>query len=162
MPARLVSCRASAFTSWRVLGRRWNALLGPLPSPDSTCTGDLDLLSLQQQQHHHHHHHLLMPAPVGLLYSCIYPEALQHADVLSLFTKKKQSHRARATTLRRTAVAVAVWIMLCRDADNKQLVHFYVGCSKGTYIRTLGHDLATSLGSTGGGRVQGFRVGGLS
>jgi tRNA U55 pseudouridine synthase TruB len=28
-------------------------------------------------------------------------------------------------------------------------VHFYVGCTKGTYIRTLGHDLATSLGSTG-------------
>jgi tRNA U55 pseudouridine synthase TruB len=28
-------------------------------------------------------------------------------------------------------------------------VHFYAGCTKGTYIRTLGHDLATSLGSTG-------------
>lgn len=37
----------------------------------------------------------------------------------------------------------------CRDAEDKQLVHFYVGCSKGTYIRTLGHDLATSLGTTG-------------
>jgi tRNA U55 pseudouridine synthase TruB len=36
-----------------------------------------------------------------------------------------------------------------RDAANPQLVHFHVGCSKGTYIRTLGHDLATSLGSTG-------------
>eukprot|EP00879_Flechtneria_rotunda_P006230 GHRR01006549.1.p1 GENE.GHRR01006549.1~~GHRR01006549.1.p1 ORF type:complete len:338 (+),score=124.08 GHRR01006549.1:1035-2048(+) len=36
-----------------------------------------------------------------------------------------------------------------RDASDCQLVHFYVGCSKGTYIRTLCHDLATSLGTTG-------------
>lgn len=36
-----------------------------------------------------------------------------------------------------------------RDEADRQLVHFYVGCTKGTYIRTLGHDLATSLGSTG-------------
>lgn len=42
----------------------------------------------------------------------------------------------------------ACWIAY-RDAEDRQLVHFYVGCTKGTYIRTLGHDLATSLGSTG-------------
>ena len=35
-----------------------------------------------------------------------------------------------------------------RDASDAQLVHFYVRCSKGTYIRTLAHDLGTRLGST--------------
>ena len=34
-----------------------------------------------------------------------------------------------------------------RDAEDKQSVHFYVGCSKGTYVRTLGADLGSALGS---------------
>ena len=49
------------------------------------------------------------------------------------------------------SIACAAWLLplACRDANDRQLVHFYVGCSKGTYVRTLGYDLATSLGSTG-------------
>jgi tRNA U55 pseudouridine synthase TruB len=47
---------------------------------------------------------------------------------------------ARPTTVTRFDVA--------RDASDRQLVHFYVSCSKGTYIRTLAHDLAVGLGST--------------
>lgn len=35
-----------------------------------------------------------------------------------------------------------------RDAADRQMVHFVVECSKGTYIRTLAHDLAVRLGST--------------
>jgi tRNA pseudouridine55 synthase len=34
-----------------------------------------------------------------------------------------------------------------RDATNRQLVHFKVECGKGTYVRTLAHDLGESLGS---------------
>mmetsp|Transcript_27106 Transcript_27106/g.66470 ORF Transcript_27106/g.66470 Transcript_27106/m.66470 type:complete len:268 (-) Transcript_27106:28-831(-) len=34
-----------------------------------------------------------------------------------------------------------------RDAADAQLVHFRVDCSKGTYVRTLAHDLGKHLGS---------------
>ena len=30
---------------------------------------------------------------------------------------------------------------LTPDADDRQRVHFYISCSKGTYIRSLAHDL---------------------
>lgn len=35
-----------------------------------------------------------------------------------------------------------------RDETDRQNVHFYVSCSKGTYIRTLAQDLAKAVGST--------------
>ena len=33
---------------------------------------------------------------------------------------------------------------LTEDAEDKQKVHFYISCSKGTYIRSLAHDLVRS------------------
>ncbi|BDA42161.1 tRNA pseudouridine synthase B [Coccomyxa sp. Obi] len=36
---------------------------------------------------------------------------------------------------------------LRRDDENKQDVHFRVACSKGTYIRSLAHDLGRAVGS---------------
>ncbi|KAG2499566.1 hypothetical protein HYH03_002511 [Edaphochlamys debaryana] len=38
-------------------------------------------------------------------------------------------------------------LRLWRDAANPQEVHFHVACSKGTYIRSLAHDLGRALGS---------------
>jgi len=34
-----------------------------------------------------------------------------------------------------------------RDKDDSQLAHFRVDCSKGTYVRTLAHDLGRNLGT---------------
>jgi tRNA U55 pseudouridine synthase TruB len=52
-------------------------------------------------------------------------------------------------TVERAARPVSIArFQLTRDAADRQLVHFNVACSKGTYIRTLAHDLGTSLGST--------------
>lgn len=34
---------------------------------------------------------------------------------------------------------------LTADAADKQRVHFYISCSKGTYIRSLAHDLVSTL-----------------
>ncbi|PNW71835.1 hypothetical protein CHLRE_16g690250v5 [Chlamydomonas reinhardtii] len=42
-----------------------------------------------------------------------------------------------------TISSLRVW----RDDANRQDVHFYVHCSKGTYIRSLAHDLGRALGS---------------
>ena len=36
---------------------------------------------------------------------------------------------------------------LTADAEDKQRVHFYISCSKGTYIRSLAHDLVSKSGS---------------
>jgi tRNA U55 pseudouridine synthase TruB len=33
----------------------------------------------------------------------------------------------------------AIRVYCCRDPNDRQLVHFFVGCTKGTHIRTLGH-----------------------
>ncbi len=33
---------------------------------------------------------------------------------------------------------------LTRDAEDSQKIHFYIACSKGTYIRSLAHDLVRS------------------
>eukprot|EP00775_Hariotina_reticulata_P003807 gene3807-4064_t len=57
--------------------------------------------------------------------------------------------RAGVTVEREARPVTITRFDIHRDATNGQLIHFYVGCSKGTYIRTLGHDLATSLGTTG-------------
>eukprot|EP00878_Enallax_costatus_P009837 GHUV01010271.1.p1 GENE.GHUV01010271.1~~GHUV01010271.1.p1 ORF type:complete len:152 (+),score=41.52 GHUV01010271.1:616-1071(+) len=57
--------------------------------------------------------------------------------------------RAGVTVERQARPVTITRFDVHRDPHDKQLVHFYVGCSKGTYIRTLGHDLATSLGTTG-------------
>ncbi len=35
---------------------------------------------------------------------------------------------------------------LTRDAEDSQKIHFYIACSKGTYIRSLAHDLVRSSG----------------
>ncbi|KAG2435888.1 hypothetical protein HXX76_007083 [Chlamydomonas incerta] len=42
-----------------------------------------------------------------------------------------------------TISSLRVW----RDAASRQDVHFYVHCTKGTYIRSLAHDLGRALGS---------------
>ena len=34
-----------------------------------------------------------------------------------------------------------------RDASDRQAVHFRVVCSKGTYVRSLAHDLGAALGT---------------
>lgn len=36
---------------------------------------------------------------------------------------------------------------LTRDAEDSQKIHFYIACSKGTYIRSLAHDLGQAVGS---------------
>ncbi|DBA68100.1 TPA: hypothetical protein ACH3X2_013971 [Trebouxia sp. C0005] len=36
---------------------------------------------------------------------------------------------------------------LTRDAEDPQKIHFYIACSKGTYIRSLAHDLGQTVGS---------------
>lgn len=36
---------------------------------------------------------------------------------------------------------------ISRDPNDKQCIHFRVSCSKGTYIRSLAHDLGKSIGS---------------
>lgn len=52
-------------------------------------------------------------------------------------------------TVEREARSVTIHsFQLARDPQNRQLVHVRVRCSKGTYIRTLAHDLGTGLGST--------------
>lgn len=35
---------------------------------------------------------------------------------------------------------------LTRDAEDSQKIHFYIACSKGTYIRSLAHDLVSDSG----------------
>ncbi|KAL0018507.1 hypothetical protein WJX77_003450 [Trebouxia sp. C0004] len=36
---------------------------------------------------------------------------------------------------------------ITRDAEDPQKIHFYIACSKGTYIRSLAHDLGQAVGS---------------
>ena len=55
--------------------------------------------------------------------------------------------RRGETVERKPRNCVVTAFEVTRDAEDPRLVHFDVACSKGTYVRTLAHDLGRALGT---------------
>jgi len=59
-----------------------------------------------------------------------------------------EAARRGETVARKERRVVVNSFEVSRDLEDRQLVHFTVDCSKGTYVRTLAYDLGKKMGSS--------------